>query len=126
MARSLLLDTHVLIWWLLDDEALSDDTKDRIDTELEVYASPASVWEIAIKRSSGKLQAPPDLVDWILSSGVSELPIRHVHAAAAGDLPAIHRDPFDRLLIAQARTEGLTLATRDSVIQKYDVSVLAV
>lgn len=120
----LLLDTHVLLWWLNDSPELSDGLKDQIDTELEVYVSPASLWELSIKQAAGKLKLPDDLADWIGRSGLSELPIRLPHADLAGRLPQIHRDPFDRVLIAQALTEKLTLVTRDGVIHRYDVPVL--
>jgi PIN domain nuclease of toxin-antitoxin system len=123
-AARLLLDTHVLIWWLEGSRELSDTVKDRIDTELEVYVSSASIWELSIKQSAGKIQLPDDLLHWIESGGLSELPIRSAHADLAGRLPAIHRDPFDRMLIAQALVDKLTLVTRDRLIQKYDVSVL--
>jgi PIN domain nuclease of toxin-antitoxin system len=122
---SLLLDTHVVLWWLIDDETLAGDIKDRLDHELNVYVSPATIWEVAIKQSLGKLQ-PPDLPERIRDSGFRELPITSAHAIAAGRLPLIHRDPFDRMLIAQAQLEELTLVTRDAHIHKYDVDVLAV
>ncbi|MDH6465384.1 PIN domain nuclease of toxin-antitoxin system [Micromonospora sp. A200] len=120
----LLLDTHVVLWWLTDDPTLSDELKDRIDEESEVYASPVTVWEIAIKQSLGKLPGPVDLAEQVRDADLRELPIHHDHAVAAGRLPPIHRDPFDRMLIAQAQCEGLTLMTRDAHIQKYDVPVL--
>ncbi|WP_405061623.1 type II toxin-antitoxin system VapC family toxin [Kribbella sp. NBC_01505] len=123
MAR-LLLDTHVLIWWLQGSSELSGELKERIETELEVYVSAASVWELSIKMASGKLPAPDDLLEWVRRSGVSELPISLEHGDVAGRLPAIHRDPFDRMLIAQALVERLTLVTRDGFIQQYDVPVL--
>ena len=120
----LLLDTHVLLWWLADSPELSDDLKDQIDTELEVYVSVATIWEISIKSAAGKLIIPAALPDVIENSGVSELPIRSRHAYQAGRLPLLHRDPFDRMLIAQALTEKLILVTRDQAIHGYDVPVL--
>ncbi|SCF46761.1 type II toxin-antitoxin system VapC family toxin [Micromonospora mirobrigensis] len=122
----LLLDTHVVLWWLADDPTLSEEVKERIDDEPEVYLSPATVWEIAIKQSLGKLESPVDLAEQVRAADLRELPIHHRHAAAAGQLPPIHRDPFDRMLVAQALCEGLTLVTRDGLIQKYDLPVLAV
>ncbi|ADB31483.1 PilT protein domain protein [Kribbella flavida DSM 17836] len=121
----LLLDTHVLLWWLADGPELSGELKDRIDTELEVYVSAATVWELSIKAAAGKVTVPEDFSEVVLDGGVGELPIRLVHAQEAGALPLLHRDPFDRMLVAQARIEGLTLVTRDSAIHAYDVPVLA-
>ncbi|MGC4864477.1 type II toxin-antitoxin system VapC family toxin [Micromonospora sp. DT53] len=120
----LLLDTHVVLWWLTDDPGLATDIKDRIDTEPDVYLSPVTLWEIAIKQSLGKLPGPTDLAERVRDAELRELTIRHDHAIAAGRLPAIHRDPFDRMLVAQALHEGLTLVTRDDRIQKYDVPIL--
>ena len=121
---SLLLDTHVVLWWLVDDPTLSGDVKAQLDHEPDVYISPATVWEVTIKQAIGKLTGPPDLTERICGSGFRELPITCEHAVAAGRLPMIHRDPFDRMLVAQAQCEGLTLVTRDASIQKYEVSVL--
>jgi len=120
----LLLDTHVLLWWLEDSPELSEDLKDRIDSELEVHVSAATVWELSIKTALGKLEIPDDLTEVLEQSGLSELPIRFHHAERAGRLPPVHRDPFDRMLIAQALTERLTLVTRDELIHKYDVPIL--
>lgn len=120
----LLLDTHVLLWWLEDSAELSDALKDQIDTELEVYVSAATVWELSIKAAAGKLKLPDDLVGLIERSGLSDLPIRNAHAELAGRLPLIHRDPFDRMLIAQALVERLTLVTRDGLIRRYDVPMI--
>jgi PIN domain nuclease of toxin-antitoxin system len=123
-AGRLLLDTHVLLWWLADGPELSDDLKSQIDTELEVYVSVASIWEISIKSAAGKLSVPDSFPDIVENSGVSELAIRSHHAYLAGRLPPLHRDPFDRMLIAQALAERLTLVTRDSAIHGYDVPLL--
>jgi PIN domain nuclease of toxin-antitoxin system len=121
---TLLLDTHVVLWWLADDPNLSDDLKQKLDHEPDVYVSPASLWEVGIKQAIGKLKAPDDLPEHIIRSGFRELPVTFEHAVAAGRLPPIHRDPFDRMLVAQARCADLTLVTRDADIQKYDVPVL--
>jgi PIN domain nuclease of toxin-antitoxin system len=121
---SLLLDTHVVMWWLADDATLADDIKVRLDHEPDVYVSPATIWEVAIKQAIGKLSEPADLAERIRDSGFRELPITSEHAIAAGRLPLIHRDPFDRMLVAQARCEDLTLVTRDPEIHKYEVSLL--
>jgi PIN domain nuclease of toxin-antitoxin system len=121
---SLLLDTHVVLWWLTDDPTLSDDIKARLDHEPDVYVSAATIWEVAIKQAAGKLLGPSGLPERIRDSGFAPLPIGFEHAIAAGCLPLIHRDPFDRMLIAQAQCENLTLVTRDPLCQKYDVAVL--
>ncbi|GAA1581019.1 type II toxin-antitoxin system VapC family toxin [Kribbella hippodromi] len=120
----MLLDTHVLLWWLVGSPELSGELKEKIDTELEVYVSSASEWELSIKKASGKLTLPDDLVDWIRRGGLSELPITMQHADLAGQLPLIHRDPFDRMLIAQALAEKLTLVTRDGFIRQYEVPTI--
>ena len=123
---SLLLDTHVILWWLADDPRLSDDIKAMLDNEPQAYVSSATIWEVAIKQAAGKILQPADLPERIRRSGFRELPINFEHAIAAGKLPLIHRDPFDRMLVAQAQCEDLTLVTRDEHCQKYDVAVLAV
>jgi PIN domain nuclease of toxin-antitoxin system len=120
----LLLDTHVVLWWLADDSTLSDDIKATLDHEPDIYLSPASVWEVAIKQAIGMLREPTDLAERIRDSGFRALPITSEHAIAAGRLPLIHRDPFDRMLVAQAQCEGLTLVTRDADIHKYGIAVL--
>ena len=121
---SLLLDTHVVLWWLADDAGLSDAIKSRLDHEPDVYISPVTVWEVTIKHAIGKLQQPADLPERVRDSGFADLPITSAHAIAAGRLPLIHRDPFDRMLVAQAQCEGLTLVTRDPHCQKYEVPIL--
>jgi PIN domain nuclease of toxin-antitoxin system len=121
----LLLDTHVVLWWLADDPTLSDDIKTKLDHEPDVYISPATVWEVAIKQAIGKLQEPKDLPERIQGSGFRELPITSQHAIAAGRLSLIHRDPFDRMLVAQAQCADLTLVTRDATIPSYGISILA-
>lgn len=123
---SLLLDTHVVLWWLNDDSTLPEDLKDRLDHDPDVYVSAVTLWEVAIKQATGKLIGPDDLPERIRDSGFIALPINHDHAIAAGRLPPIHRDPFDRMLVAQAQREGLTLATRDPYCRKYEVAILAV
>jgi PIN domain nuclease of toxin-antitoxin system len=121
---SLLLDTHVVLWWLADDPSLSEETKDKLDHEPDVWVSAVTIWEIAIKQALGKIDAPADLPERVRDSGFRELPIGFAHALAAGRLPMIHRDPFDRMLVAQASCEDLTLVTRDPFCQKYDVAIL--
>lgn len=119
-----LLDTHVVLWWLADDAALSDEVKTLIDDEPEVYVSSATVWEIAIKQAIGKIKIPVDLAEHVAVSEFRELPITFEHARAAGRLPLVHRDPFDRMLVAQAQCAGLTLVTADADISRYEVDVL--
>lgn len=119
----LLLDTHVVLWWLSDEPTLDEQDKQLIDVEPDVYVSVATLWETAIKQALGKISQPADLLERIRGAGFGELPISAEHAIAAGRLPPIHRDPFDRMLVAQARCAGLTLMTRDPEIRKYDVPV---
>jgi PIN domain nuclease of toxin-antitoxin system len=121
---SLLLDTHVILWWLADDPTLPDEIKARLDHEPDVYVSAATIWEVAIKQAIGKLPEPAGLPERIRDSGFTELPIKSRHAMTAARLPPVHRDPFDRMLVAQAQEENLILVTRDSRCQKYDVAIL--
>ncbi|MER7457471.1 type II toxin-antitoxin system VapC family toxin [Micromonospora sp. NPDC126480] len=123
---TLLLDTHVALWAIAGDATLGTDFLDRLRHEPDIFLSPVSLWEITIKQSAGKLVGPPDLVERVRDMGFRELPVTHAHAIAAGRLPPHHRDPFDRMLVAQARTEGLTLVSRDASIALYDVDVLEV
>ncbi|MEV6509611.1 type II toxin-antitoxin system VapC family toxin [Streptomyces sp. NPDC051642] len=97
-----------------------------LDTEPGVYVSPVTPWEIVIKQSLGKLDGPEDLAERVRDSQFTSLPITAGHGVRAGRLPAHHRDPFDRILIAQAQTEGMTLVTRDKWITQYDVQVMTV
>lgn len=120
----LLVDTHALLWWLTDDSALSSTAREAFaDPASEPLVSTASVWEIAIKRSLGKLTAPDDLPDRISGEGFSWLPISPAHAWAVRALPIYHRDPFDRLLVAQALAERLPLISADSQFEQYGVDV---
>lgn len=122
----LLLDTHVLLWWLAGDRRLTARIRKTISSlESEIFVSAASAWEIAIKKAIGKLQAPDDLADQLEPHGFEPLPISISHALTAGSLPRLHDDPFDRMLIAQARLEGLMIVTRDPRFAQYDVPTLA-
>ena len=122
---NLLLDTHVFLWWLADDPKLGAETRSTIaDGRNEVSVSAVTIAEIAIKRSQGKLDAPPDLLHILAEEGFTELPLLSTHAAALETLPWHHRDPFDRMLIAQAQIEGLALATSDRRIRDYEVTVV--
>jgi PIN domain nuclease of toxin-antitoxin system len=123
---SLLLDTHVALWAITGDATLGEEFLDHLRHDPDIFLSPVSLWEITIKQSAAKLAGPPDLAARVLSMGFRELPVTHVHGIAAGRLPLHHRDPFDRMLVAQAGTEGLTLASRDASIALYDVDILKV
>jgi PIN domain nuclease of toxin-antitoxin system len=117
----LLLDTHALLWWLADDARLSKPARDAIaDPERTVYSSPASAWEIATKHRIGRLpEARELLADFsgiLLRAGFEELPITTKHAVLAGTLASAHRDPFDRMLAAQALCESLAVVTSDDAI----------
>jgi PIN domain nuclease of toxin-antitoxin system len=120
----LLLDTHVLIWW---DEgaALSPRSRLAIAEATEVYVSAASAWEIAIKSSIGRIRTTRSVTQAAADSGFAELPVSLAHAERVAKLPLHHRDPFDRILVAQALTEHLTLVTRDRAFAKYRIALLA-
>lgn len=121
----LLLDTYALIYALAQPDELGEPARSEIaDATNEVFFTPANIWEIEIKVSVGKLERPAaDLVETARASYV-ELPITAKHAAAAGRLPLHHRDPFDRMIIAQALAEGLTVATPDEKFFLYGVDVI--
>jgi PIN domain nuclease of toxin-antitoxin system len=123
--RPLLLDTHVLLWSVGDTDRLSSTAREVLSAGVvPAYVSAASVWEIAIKRASGKLKAPDDLLEQIAVAKFGELGVTFEHAMRAGALPPHHGDPFDRMLVAQAQSEKLTLVTNDARIAAYDVPVL--
>jgi PIN domain nuclease of toxin-antitoxin system len=116
----ILLDTHIYLWWLTDSPKLSSATKQKIETATEVYISSASIWEAGIKISAGKLEADiDDLIEGIQENRFTELPITAKHAKQAAQLPDIHRDPFDRMLVAQTLCEPLRLLTADEQVAKY-------
>jgi PIN domain nuclease of toxin-antitoxin system len=120
----LLLDTHIFIWCVDDDPKLSGAVWSMIETADAVYVSSASLWEAAIKYQLGKLSVAPErLAEAVAASGFLELPIRLQHAVAVARLPALHRDPFDRLLIAQAISEPLHLLTADAQLEPYSALV---
>ena len=122
----MLLDTHVLLWWLADDPSLLHDAKVAIsDPTSAVFISAASAWEIAIKQALGKLEAPSDLERQIELNRFEPLLITIAHAYSAGTLPRHHDDPFDRMLVAQALAEGLTIVTRDPRLGRYGVQTLS-
>jgi len=119
----LLLDTHLLLWAAGDPSRLSADARALIGApENEMLFSAASIWEIAIKRGLGRDDFRVDtrvLRRGLLDNGYSELPVLSAHAVAVEDLPAVHKDPFDRILIAQAIVEGITLLTADDRVAAY-------
>ena len=120
----LLVDTPALLWWLTDDPALSSAAREALaNPGDEMLVSTASLWEIAIKRSLGKLTAPDDLPDEIANAGFAWLPVSADHAWRVHDLPPHHRDPFDRLLIAQALIERVPVITADARFGDYGVDV---
>lgn len=115
----LLLDTHLLLWAVAEPQKLPVAARKRID-EAEVYVSAASIWEVSIKAALGKLAADPaELLAEIEPAGFLLLPVTGEHAAAVAKLPPVHADPFDRMLIAQAKTEPLVLLTNDEVVARY-------
>ena len=121
----LLLDTHVLLWWLASDRRLSADAREAMEQpQADPVVSVAVIWEIEIKRAAGRLKAPPDVLAAVESLRVRLLAITAAHAVAAARLPPQHGDPFDRMLVAQAQIEGLTLVTRDQRIGLYHVPIL--
>ncbi|GAB4267372.1 MAG: type II toxin-antitoxin system VapC family toxin [Deferrisoma sp.] len=119
------MDTHAILWWLADDPRLGKRARAAIsDGRNPVYVSAASAWEIAIKKGLGKLEAPDGLASVLVEAGFETLPIEFTHAERLASLPPIHRDPFDRILVAQAQVEDLVLVTADRTIPRYPVEVL--
>jgi PIN domain nuclease of toxin-antitoxin system len=126
--KRLLLDTHALIWWFADDAKLSPAARAAIaDPTSQAFVSSASAWEIATKHRIGKFPEAAELLrklpQLLLKDRFGVLPIALEHALAAGALPGPHRDPFDRMLIAQATVERLQIVTRDPVFGEYGVVV---
>jgi PIN domain nuclease of toxin-antitoxin system len=121
----LLLDTHAALWFLSGDERLSDGARRQLlDAGNRVLLSAAVVWEISIKRSLGKLVVPDEYVPLLLGAGVHPLPVSVAHAAAVQGLPPHHRDPFDRMLVAQASVEGAAVVSRDEALRPYGVTLV--
>ncbi len=122
----LLLDTHAVIWWLADDPALTPAQRRVItDKRNSLFVSAASVWEISIKRSLGKIDIDLGYTEVLRAQGFIELPISWIHAREVWLLPMHHRDPFDRLLVAQARVEPMVLVTSDPEIPRYDLRTIS-
>jgi len=121
----LLLDTHAALWFLSGDERLGDNARRHLtDDTNRVLLSAAVVWEIAIKRSLGRLELPEEYLSLLLEAGVQALGVSLEHAAAVEHLPPHHRDPFDRMLVAQADIEGAALVSRDDALRPYDVTLI--
>jgi PIN domain nuclease of toxin-antitoxin system len=121
----LLLDTHVLIWWLARDQTLSGEAQAAIsDGDALVAVSSVTAWEMSIKHALGKLVMPDDLEAQLEAHDFDQLPITVADALAAGALPRHHEDPFDRMLIAQAQARGLTIVTRNRLFALYRVQTL--
>jgi len=118
----LLLDTHVFLWWRAGRE-MRAEAMDAIRTADDVFVSAASAWEVSIKAAIGKLRLTASFADGVAQSGFVPLPINLHHAAVAGELPPHHRDPFDRLLVAQAQVEGIPLLSRDPRIAAYGIEI---
>jgi len=122
---SLLLDTHILLWWLSDDPRLPVAARSAVSApDEDVVVSAAAVWEIAIKKAAGRLDAPDDLLEVLATNDFQTLEMTAPHAMLAAGLPPHHADPFDRMMIAQARKEALTLVSADRRFPLYDVQLL--
>jgi len=120
----LLLDTHVFLWWRANSSKLGEEARERIAGADVAFVSAATAWEIAIKRALGRLEIPDTVESGVVASGFEQLPITFGHAEAVGTLPLHHGDPFDRLLVAQAKAERLVLVTHDRRLAEYDVPIL--
>lgn len=121
----LLLDTHTFLWWVSDWDQIAKPAREAIaDPDNEVFVSAVSGWEIGVKKAKGRLTAPNNLTAVVEEKQFQHLPLTFGHAERAATLPTHHRDPFDRMLVAQARVEGLVLITRDARISLYDVPTL--
>lgn len=126
---NLLLDTHTFLWWITDDSQLSKNARKLIgESSNNIYWSAASSWEVAIKYALGRLSLPdvPEkfLSDVLVENRIESLPIKDIHAFRAGHLPPYHRDPFDRMLIAQAQVESLALLSNDPQCNRYELTVI--
>ncbi len=123
-----LVDTHIVLWWLIDSRKLPEDAERIIkDKDNTVFVSAASVWEIAIKATLGQIEVDPFAIEAAFEpSGFVELPITGKHAAPIAKLPLHHRDPFDRILVAQSLVEPMRLLTGDRILAQYGEMVLLV
>jgi len=122
---NLLLDTHAVLWFVTGAAELRSEARGAIETADRTYVSSASIWELAVKHARGRLLAPDNLPERLGDLGFIELALGWEHARVAGELPLHHRDPFDRMLVAQAIVERLTIVTRDDMIGRYGVPIIA-
>jgi PIN domain nuclease of toxin-antitoxin system len=121
MSNSFLIDTHIILWWLDNPKKLSAQAREIIENARHtIYLSSASIWEIAIKSSIGRLRIPENLLKVLDEEDVKILSVSGAHAMSITSLPSIHSDPFDRMLVAQALHEDLQIITRDSVFERYE------
>jgi PIN domain nuclease of toxin-antitoxin system len=125
----ILVDTHVFLWAITDDPRLSDNHRSRyLDPKNDLYLSVASLWEMLIKVGIGKLSVPVPAATYLLKqmekNRLSALGIQHSHLAELETLPPLHKDPFDRMIVAQARAERMPLMTADPGLREYDVTLL--
>ena len=123
---NLLLDTHILLWWLSGSRRLHAAARKAITDSPRAYVSAATVWEIAIKMALGKLEFHGNIEEQLALNNLLPLSVTVPHAVAAGGLATHHNDPFDRMLLAQAQSESLTLMTHDGRLRDYGVPVLVV
>jgi len=124
LAMRLLLDTHVFLWWRDDSRKLKTSARRAIAEAQIVFVSAATAWEAAIKSALGRLRIPDTVEAGVIDSGFEKLPIGFSHAESAARLPPHHADPFDRMLVAQAKAEGLTLVTHDRRLAPYEIEIL--
>jgi PIN domain nuclease of toxin-antitoxin system len=120
----LLLDTHIVVWWVRDDRRLGKEARSAIARADLVWVSAASGWEVATKVSKRRLRIAEPLLVTVAADGFTELPFTLRHAEELQRLPLLHRDPFDRILVAQARQEGATIVTHDRAFEPYGVPVI--
>ena len=123
-AERLLLDTHVFVWWRGEPDRLKAEVRRAIAEAEVVFVSVASAWEAAIKVSIGRLRLPDTMESGVIASGFEKLPVTFRHTELVAKLPLHHRDPFDRMLVAQATSEELTLVTHDGQLEPYAVPIL--
>lgn len=121
---SLLLDSHVVLWWLADDPRLGASARAAIIDAHDVCVSAVTAWELEIKQALGRLELPDDLIEQVDASGFTWLDVTPAHGVRAARLPPHHRDPFDRMLVAQAQEARLSLVTADRAMDDYDVTVV--
>jgi PIN domain nuclease of toxin-antitoxin system len=124
-----LLDTHVFLWWIMDDPQLTTYIRKIIsDSDNDLFFSAASCWEIAIKAQLGKLKLPAKsdifISDQLATNAIQSLPVHSSHALHVFNLPSLHRDPFDRIIVAQAHLENIPVITSDSLISQYDIATI--